>query len=107
MSNCKSGDTAMVVRACRDIPCTKAMIGRTIVGVVVPIIFENGVVWTLDKPAQCPVGKDCQFMELPDEILQPLRGDEGGHDERDVLVKNADDALNPFVGVPPVPVNAS
>lgn len=79
MSNCRPGELAIVVRPCKGIPCTNAMIGRTIVRVKAPLFYERGVVWVLAEPAQCPVKSECQFVELPDEILQPLRGEEGEH----------------------------
>jgi len=69
----------MVVRCHGTKPCTRDMIGRAIVKVVMPLVYEDGTWWTLAEPVKCPNSSHCHLRELPDAILQPIRGEEGEH----------------------------
>lgn len=106
MSNCQPDDLAMVVRCSGHTACVKSLVHRAIVKVKMPLFVENGLWWVLEEPARCPLSSSgCTFKNLPDCDLRPIKGAPGDH-PGDVLVKNADDALNPLVYVPPEPVTA-
>lgn len=87
MSNCKPGDLAMVTRTCKNPvdgrigSCLPDMIGRTIVKVKTPVLMAPGVLWILESPAKCPNSDDCTWLELPDEILTPIKGPDGPEDD--------------------------
>lgn len=104
--NCQPDDLAMVVRCSGSGACARSLVNRAIVKVRIPILLQDGWWWTLDEPQRCPLSTTgCTFHNLPDCDLRPIRGGPGDH-PGDVIVKNADDALNPLVYVPPEPVKA-
>jgi hypothetical protein len=106
MSNCKSGDLAMVVRS-KGNACCKALIGRCIITCHIPVFTQSGLCWTpKDGPVPCPLSTNgCVFDGINDYDLMPIKGDAGPAPgdvlrepdvKRDVAPEKHKAGLNPY-----------